>query len=76
MTPTIAHVPTGIVHGQPPADAVIEKVPREPSRLAHKTNSSKVFRYFSLGSTIVDTGGEFILRDRVELRKAQRRTEE
>ena len=27
MTPTIAHVPTGIVHGQPPADAVIEKVP-------------------------------------------------
>ena len=31
MTPTIAHVPTGIVHGQPPADAVIEKVPGNDS---------------------------------------------
>jgi hypothetical protein len=29
ITPTIAHVPTGIVHGQPLADVVIEKVPAE-----------------------------------------------
>jgi hypothetical protein len=27
ITPTIAHVPTGIVHGLPPAELVIEKVP-------------------------------------------------
>jgi hypothetical protein len=56
ITPTIAHAPTGIVHGQPSAEADFEKVPIFPMEPSRKWFRALIIEknLFDCKATVVD----------------------